>query len=246
MENNCEFILKMDAREPDKIKNLVAKSEMKHVIEQLPIGDFVCDNICIERKEMGDLINSIRTGHLQKQLLQMEDSFEKCFLIISGNPKDIWMNPYLKGWTVNHHLGTLASLAVRYPRTKMIQVENDTQLVNIIPRIIEKCRDGKCMSKYDTELMRYKIDVEDIKLRMLMSIPRIGLEKAVAIATAVDVIIVKKGTKELITYNDLIKLNGIGDTIAAEVVNTNNTITKNEIKPKDDILIGKETPSKIF
>lgn len=229
MVEEYNFVIKVDTREPEKIFNIFEKNGIKYEKETLPIGDFVCENIVIERKEIGDLINSIRTGHLQKQLLQMEDSFEKCFLIISGNPKDIWANPYLKGWTVNHQLGTLASLAVRYPRTKVIQVENDTQLVNIIPRIIEKCHDGKCMSKYDTELMRYKIDVEDVKLRMLMSIPRIGLDKAMAISEAVDVIIVKKGTKELVSHTDLIKINGIGDVTAAEIVNTNNAITKNVV-----------------
>ena len=214
--------IQVDTREPDKIFNLCDKHGMNYEKTALPVGDFVKGNVVIERKTIPDFISSIRKGHLQKQLLQMEENYEKVFLVISGKFSDILAHPYLRGWTVNHHMGSLASVAVRYPKTKIIQVDNDTQLVNIVGRIIEKASDGKKVELKHTELMRSKVTTEDIELKMLTCIPKLGIEKALIATKHLAVQVVSRDSGDpIMETKDLLHIHGIGDTIAEHIINLN-------------------------
>lgn len=75
--------------EPSLIQMKVKKTAEAHGVEcevtALAVGDYLWeeDGICIERKEIGDFINSIRSGHLESQLLDMAQ-YEKPRLFISG------------------------------------------------------------------------------------------------------------------------------------------------------------------
>lgn len=213
--------IQVDSREPDKIFNLCNKQGMNYEKTTLPVGDFVKGNVCIERKTIPDFITSMRSGHLQKQLLQMEENYDKPFLIISGKFSDIMAHPYLRGWTVNHQMGSLASVAVRYPKTKVIQVDNDTQLVNIVGRIMDKAFDGKKVELKHTELMRNKMDIDDLKIKMLACIPRLGIEKALMISEYIDIKIIHKESGKLIDEEDMLMINGIGRVLAEAIAGIN-------------------------
>lgn len=212
----------VDTHEPDKIFNLLIKNGIKFKKETLPIGDFVKDGVCIERKSMSDFIGSVRTRHLQKQVMQMETNFDKSFIIISGNLKDVYFsNPHLKGWTINHQMGALASLAVRYPKTKILQVDNDTQLVNLMSRIMIKAFDGKVPTIYETELLKSKMTNEDTKTMMLGCIPKIGMKKAKELTDIIDVVLFDKATQDVLEEEHLDSIKGIGPMIAEEILKIN-------------------------
>lgn len=73
------MIIKIDMHEPDKIKQYLQDSKYcDFIIETLPIGDIICEekSVIIERKSYPDFVGSFKSGHLQKQLLQMCDSCE--------------------------------------------------------------------------------------------------------------------------------------------------------------------------
>lgn len=80
----------MDTREPENIR-LAFRSVLGETVEYvaLPEGDFAIpdkDNclLGIERKTVGDLINSLRDGRLVSQLRRMETAYTYRVLLIEG------------------------------------------------------------------------------------------------------------------------------------------------------------------
>lgn len=211
----------IDSHEPDKIVKLLIRNEIKYDVAKLEVGDFVRGNVCVERKTISDFIQSKRSHHLDKQLMQMEERYEKSFLIISGGLKDALFNPHCKGWTVNHHMGTLASIAVRYPHVKVLQVDNDTQLVNLMVRIMDKAHDGKVPTLYDTELMHNKMTEEDVKVKMISCIPKVGLKKAKELSDIIDVVLFDKATNDVLQEEHLYEVKGIGPILSEELLKIN-------------------------
>lgn len=211
----------VDSHEPQKIMRLLKRTGIEYKIETLSVGDFVRGTVCVERKDIIDFIQSKRSKHLDKQLMQMEEKYSQSFLIISGSFKDVHFNPNIRGWTVNHHMGALASIAVRYPRVKIIQVDNDTQLVNVMLRIMEKAHDGKMPTLYDTELMRNKMTDEDIKVKMLSCIPKVGLKKAKELGDIINITLLYKPTGEPLTKNHLEKIKGVGKVLSDKILSIN-------------------------
>jgi len=220
-KTKTKFKLIVDTHEPQKIFNILLRNKIDYTPETLPIGDFVYGDICIERKSITDFVQSIQKKHLQKQLIQMEENFARPFLIISGNLKDLHFMGHIKGWTVNHHLGALASCAIRYPKLKIIQVDNDTQLINTVVKIIDKSQDGKTPTIYDTELLKSKMTNEDIEVMMIGCIPKMGIDKAKKVAKVMDIVFHSKKTGDFINKEELLKIDGIGETIANRIIEIN-------------------------
>ncbi|MGC8538844.1 MAG: ERCC4 domain-containing protein [Candidatus Micrarchaeia archaeon] len=56
---------------------------------QLPVGDYVLsDRICIERKSVNDLENSIMNSRLFEQLDRLKKSFQKPMLLVEGDSSE--------------------------------------------------------------------------------------------------------------------------------------------------------------
>jgi ERCC4-type nuclease len=58
----------VDSREPNEILELVKKLNYFTEVQNLEVGDIQFGNILIERKDIGDLINSVRDNRLWEQL----------------------------------------------------------------------------------------------------------------------------------------------------------------------------------
>lgn len=216
-------ILYVDTREPDKIFTYLDKYEITYKLKALPIGDFIKGNVCIERKTVTDLVSSLQSGHLKKQLIQMNDNFNKSFLIISGTYEDLLANEYIQHWTLNHHCGMLAHILCRYPNVKMAQVKNDSQLVNLVGRIITKAFDGKIPTIMDTELMmlRGKMGTDHAKLMMMACIPKISFKRAEELLNCLDIKIIKKDGTEITEDYLQRTIPGIGPGLSKEILRIN-------------------------
>lgn len=189
--------MKIDSREPEKIFKYFDKLKVEYSKEALPVGDFIYDDrIVIERKTVEDYINSIRSGHLSKQLCQMEQ-YPYAYLIISGDFKNVFFNPNVKNWTVEHTLGSLASCAVRY-NVKILQVANDKQLCKLVLKLCSKTFDGKKVSLESTELMKNTLSVEGLKLKMLTCLPKVGVVRGKKLLSKYPFI--KEKFEELFTF----------------------------------------------
>ena len=229
-------ILKVDAREPQSIMNLLEKQGIEYERANLEIGDFLLGDVCIERKEITDYIQSLRTGHLQGQLLNMQENYARNYLIISGDPETAFINPYIKNWTIEHHLGSLASFSVRY-NVKILQVKNDTQLVKLVGKIMKKSFDGKIATKMDTKIMKDTITTDDIKLKMICCIPLISYKKALALRNHIDIAIMDRYGKIIEKADDIAHIaDGIGGLTAMRIMDVNRSVLSkiNLIKTTDE------------
>ena len=90
-------ILYIDDREPSEFVDIVLTQcpitcEPKHLIT----GDFVCEDVCIERKEIGDFASSIIDGRVFRQCERMLKEFAHPYLVIHGRITEIWskINPH--------------------------------------------------------------------------------------------------------------------------------------------------------
>jgi len=175
----------IDSREPKKIKNFFNKLDDTEICE-LPVGDFICEEkgIVIERKDIFDYIGSIKSKHIHKQLMQMEQ-FPHKYLLISGKLSSVAFAKHVH-WTVEQHLGSLASIAVRF-NVKILMIDNDTQLCKLVMKIIKKTDDGKTFSLKDTELLKNTITTDDMKLKILTCFNGVGLKKAEKLVNNTDI-----------------------------------------------------------
>jgi len=134
----------VDTREPTSIrKKFKELFNDKYTEEALPEGDiyFKEEDILIERKEINDFINSYLSGHMQAQLIRMQE-YKFPILIISGKFEDLFFKKKQRPITTEQFLGMLAAINLRY-KIKIFQVANDNQLItlsNIIYKHISENR----------------------------------------------------------------------------------------------------------
>lgn len=171
----------VDTKEPDGIYKKIKKFHGKgdEVVNLgLPIGDINCPekSICIERKTLSDYISSTQSGHLNKQVLQMENNFYYPYIIISGSLSSLRFLKHVN-WDIEHHLGSIASLMAR-SRIRILTVDNDTQLCKLAVKIINKTGDGKQLTIRDTELLRNNLTIDDLRIKILTCFTGIGIKKA--------------------------------------------------------------------
>ena len=211
-------LLRVDVHEGAMFSLL--KKQIDYKIETLPIGDYVFGDVCIERKSMPDFVSSVRSGHLQKQLIQMGDNFKYNYLLLIGSYHELGVSPYINNWTTNHHYGMIARINASYS-PKIVQVENNSQAALIIPKLIRKSLDGKVPSIVDTELMKSKMTTNDIKLKMICALPNIGIDRGRKLKNVIDVKVVRKDGTEL-TADILHGISGFGEKLSNTILNLNN------------------------
>lgn len=122
-----ELFAEIDFREvelgPQK-EILKAAVESEHVVEHdvkdLEDGDIVFnDVVCIERKRPGDFISSMKSGHLEDQVMSMYDSYDHVYVLVSGNMDDLRYRQHTKmNWDAVRAF--IASLSVRWQVTPLL------------------------------------------------------------------------------------------------------------------------------
>ena len=145
-------------------------------VTQLAVGDYLWEDegICIERKEIGDFMASIRSGHLETQLLDMAQ-YDKPRLFISGKFEDVYGKSYSQGWGRNHTVGSLCSINERYD-VKILQFANTSDLIDAIFVTKEKSDKGK---KTEGILRHSKTEnVLNPNFALFLMIPGFGDKKA--------------------------------------------------------------------
>ena len=83
--------LYIDNREPSTFSDLVvALSPLPIKFKRMPTGDFVCEDVCVERKEINDFANSIVNKRVFRQCDRMLKEFKHPYLVIHGRITDIF------------------------------------------------------------------------------------------------------------------------------------------------------------
>lgn len=125
--------VQMDDREPKKILEIVKDvGGMKMNRKRMLVGDYVCGDVCIERKTVEDLCGSICDGRVKRQVANMKKNFKHCYVLVSGKLGD-------RRSTIHENcvLGLFARLLVK-DGVPVICVDNDRQLVYLMKRIFER------------------------------------------------------------------------------------------------------------
>ncbi|MCK5593923.1 MAG: DEAD/DEAH box helicase family protein [Candidatus Aenigmarchaeota archaeon] len=105
--DNNKIKIYVDHREPKLIKKLTETDNTEIISKQLAVGDvIVSDRVGIERKEVGDFLQSIIDKRLFTQMTELKETFERPILIIEGK------NLYgIRNMHPNAIRGALASIA---------------------------------------------------------------------------------------------------------------------------------------
>ena len=216
-ETNTIYI---DTREKNRIKK--AKTYFtKHPInnsktetKQLQSADYAYKNIGIEFKTTTDFITSLKNGRLHKEILQMNNDYEKTYLIIAGPihetiRKEYWRTQNRKEQTITikSYLGAIAS----YNQiTDVIQVETTKQAFHLIRALFEKGTDNKNrsiptpMTKTDNTLTNFLSCIPGISSKAPVIIETLKLE------TLEDLL--------QVTIDDLTSVDGIGKKKAEKIM----------------------------
>lgn len=56
--------------------------------QRLIVGDYICGEICVEAKTIADFIESMRNGHLWRQLDNMDANYQQFAVVVWGDIKD--------------------------------------------------------------------------------------------------------------------------------------------------------------
>ena len=140
--------IKIDARERKRIKQARSYFENKEhqvTVSQMQYGDFVCDNVCIEYKTTRDFIQSVQTGRVFRQAINMRNNYKYPIVMIEAEhdkmDKEIRSSQFYGiPFSWKQFYGAYASLCAT---CNVVIVKNFTEALKFMDRIFEKCNDNK-------------------------------------------------------------------------------------------------------
>ena len=209
------MIIKIDTREHntemfDAFDILCHEKGWEYEKSHLEVGDVVCGDVVIERKEAGDFVHSIMDGRLKEQAAKMSLNYEHKYVIIEGNPFRTESKLHS-----NAIIGKMTSLTVRH-NIKLIFVDTPTQFAYACLSLITKHIEGDIFNPAEHETLAYKTDNTDVLTAMLFQIPMLGWDKSKLIAEKCNYSL--KNLVEYATYERLIDIEGIGDVMAERIL----------------------------
>lgn len=178
--------LYIDSREPPWVKEAIPaffeknEPELNIKIEQLPVGDFMYENIIIERKEINDFYESIIEYRLLLQTMKLAMKIGegyRPYILIHGKPDDVYGNAL----TQRMYYGQIASLNAHNIHTVNICGRNFEAIAEMIYALIRKEVEPKPLKMPIIEPQGYTWTEKALKC-----IPNIGEKTAKDIAENVS------------------------------------------------------------
>jgi len=197
--NNIVFV---DYRE-EKIANLLEKMGCKIVRMNLPIGDFVVNDVGIERKSFEDFISSIIDGRIFEQANSLSSVFKKPIIIVEGfgDVERIHENSFY---------ATLAYI-VSKSNVTIFRTKNEEETAKLIYWIARKEFENSGNVGY--KIKEKKVNVQTIQERILAAFP--------GISTVLSKRILKKFGSLKKFFNaserELMEVDGIGEKTAKRI-----------------------------
>ena len=180
-------MLLVDSREPKYFKERLSDADWE--IDTLDVGDYVINNIIIERKEVDDLYNAIISkrhfNQINKLLSVREDDPEvKIIYIIEGTNYSFSWNGKKKKYNnkkVGIIAGALSSMVTKHNIT-VLPSPNKSFTLKLLKLMAKKISEtgGKHDKYYFSSINRHPYSV-----RMLSSVDGIGVKKAYMISEAI-------------------------------------------------------------
>lgn len=227
-------ILFIDNRERSGLEQLVIKycekNNLNFQMRQTLITDYCFADVGIEAKSIDDYLSSLYSGHLERQLQNIEDNYNSAILIIHGTldqyiakAKKSGRNiPYVKAFS--SFIGSIARFSNDYD-ISILTFPNTSLAARFICKRFEK--HGTLGSSSTYRLMR-KTATEDMRMDILMSS---GCSESIA-----KKLLEKHGSIIEIfslTEKELQEIEGIGKVRAKRIIqaiNSENPVAQEKIK----------------
>ena len=210
------MLIQIDSREQNnKIRYKLCKEYFENQgytvkTEELPTGDYIFNNqVVMEFKTWPDFMASITDGRLWNESQKQMENFDIHFIVLHGTNRDYNEAFKHNGLKEKHITGAIARL-LSY--TKIIRgtgTLNDT--FELMKTTAEKCLDDKTLCRqFGTKSVNPAFNVlsccvDDIKGERAKSIVNfLGLKTFKDVCN--------------LTYDDLIKVPGIGDVLANQIM----------------------------
>lgn len=204
----------IDSRETHRIDIATEYFEShgyKVSVKELPTGDYLFNNkVVFEFKTWADFMSSITDGRLWNETQKQMENFDIHFVVIHGTNRDYQEAFQHNGLEDKMITGAIARLNTY---TKILHGTRTIQdTFGMMMTTAEKCLDDKTLCRqFGTKSVNKAFDclsccVDDIK----------G-ERAKAIVNTLGLETIKDVTN--LTYDDLVKVPGIGDVLANKVLN---------------------------
>jgi len=154
--------------------------------ENLVNGDYKCGDWLIEAKSVDDLFSSIRSGHLMRQLDNMDANDGNYGLVVWGEVKDYVRRAQSRGSTitVSQALKQMSGFLGRVVADfgcLIYRAPNVSEASQFMVALHEKTY--KKASRHGAQAVR-RVSTNDVRADMLLTIPGIGAEMADAIINA--------------------------------------------------------------
>lgn len=203
----------IDSREQSRIpiaKEYYESQGLKVSVKELNTGDYLFDNeVVMEFKTFSDFISSITDGRLFNETISQIENYDMHFLVLHGTNRDYQQALLHTGLDEKHVTGALARLLTF---TKIIRgTETITETFELMRVTAEKCLDEKTLVRqFGTKSVNKAFNV------LAYCVDDIKGERAKNIVNFLGLQTIKDVTN--LTYNDLIKVPGIGDTLAKKIL----------------------------
>lgn len=219
--------LQIDNRESkSRINSAIQYFSDKYKIEtdNYPVGDFIFDEkVCFEYKTANDMISSVIDNRVFRQAERMKQ-YPFSYIIIVGNVANAinernasyWNRKnQIRQFTVKNYLGSLARLNID---SHVIHVDNNAQCWILMDFLVKKLLNNNPNIR---GVDRPKATLSDPIATFLSCIyindsQRLGIKTAVMIREYLHL----ESLKDLldVTYDDLIKVNGVGVKTAKKIM----------------------------
>tara|TARA_R100000005_G_scaffold95505_1_gene77214 strand:- start:17032 stop:17727 length:696 start_codon:yes stop_codon:yes gene_type:complete len=164
----------------ESVERKAAKSGLTVARQALVVGDYLLGGACVEAKSISDLFQSSHSGHLWRQLDNMDANYERFFLVVHGSIDKYVAIAKKNGKKVsysrvqNELIGTLARLMSDF-ECQVFYCNNISEAASFIVRLHDKLH--KPASKHGAQSIR-RVASNDLRADMLATVPGIGMETA--------------------------------------------------------------------
>ena len=212
-----DWIIDANERGPlkESILRLSEKAGLQVAEQPLIVGDYLLGQSCVEAKSISDFFQSSYSGHLWRQLENMDSNYSRSFLVIHGDIAKhvrIMKNKGQKHLTyprvLNQLMGTFARIMADFD-CHIYKAKDHNEAAMFITKLHSKLH--KPASKHGAQAIR-RVSTNDIRMDMLLTIPGIGPELA-------EKLLERCGNIEEMAYGQSLKdVRGLGKTLRKRLV----------------------------
>ena len=180
VKKKIQYTAKITTNEPEKFKKKFRNffKSWNVIEEHMTIGDILLGSgLCIERKTTNDFDSSILDGRLERQLYNMSHNYDLSVVAVTGTINASRWNKYKVKGRTNRIIARMATIAMSYPNVRVIRVDNDRQLFQLITKLYTKYEMKNNVKKPKARL-RNNTSEKDIATTLLTAVPGIGIKRA--------------------------------------------------------------------